>query len=352
LKKYIALDDMANKNCSAVLDIIRKKGTVSKKEITEISSLSWGGMTKIVNKLLEKNYITDVATDGDGKPGRIPVLLSINKNTNFIIGLDINLMGFGAVVMNLAGEILDNFSVPTPKNNHKDFIFGIETFLENIFGHFDENSIIAIGIAMQGIVDHKNGISVRYPGVNNWENVPIKAILEEKFGVCVYIEHDPDCLLYPHLESEKGNIILLRIDESIGMSVALYGKLIKGEGIFEISHNIAIPNGAKCSCGQNGCLSAYISPCIQNNVINAEKIDELLLPLAITMKNLSSVFCSSKIILTGTLMEHHRLFDEKLKKILCEIECKAMVEFLPISDYAERGAALIAINKSIESIVI
>ena len=59
MKKYIGLEDMSKVNCSNVLNVIREAKEISRKEISEITGLSWGGMTKIVNKLFEKGYIEE-----------------------------------------------------------------------------------------------------------------------------------------------------------------------------------------------------------------------------------------------------------------------------------------------------
>ncbi|MBQ7096485.1 MAG: ROK family transcriptional regulator [Clostridia bacterium] len=353
MKKYLALEDMVNTNCAMVLDIIQKKGTVSRKEITEISELSWGGMTKIVNKLLEKGYIIETKSDKGTTSGRTPTFLSVNTSRNFIIGLDINLTGLNAIVINMAGTVLENISAPAPQKNYAEFLSGIIDFIREITEQFEENSIISLGIAMQGIVDHKNGISVKFPGVEGWENVPLRYILEKTFGINVFLEHDPDCLLYSHLQyDKKENITLLRIDKSIGMAVALYGKMIKGEGVFEIAHNIVVPNGKHCICGQNGCLQAYISPCMKENIVCESETEMLVEPLAITIKNLSNILCSDKIILTGTLMKHKHLFEQQLDYRLKKLACNTHIEFSEISGYAERGAALIALHKSINSLII
>jgi len=351
LKKYLALEDMVNTNCATVLDIIQKKGTVSRKEITEISELSWGGMTKIVNKLLEKGYIIETKADKTSTSGRTPSFLSVNTSRNFIIGLDINLTGLNAVVMNMAGTVLKNISAPAPEKNYAEFLSGIIDFIREITEQFEENSIISLGIAMQGIVDHKNGISVKFPAVEGWENVPLKYILEKNFGINVFLEHDPDCLLYSHLEyDKKENITLLRIDKSIGMAVALYGKTVKGEGIFEIAHNIVIPDGRPCSCGQRGCLQAYISPCMDGNNVKENETENLITPLAITIKNLSNILCSDRVILTGALMKQKHLFKQQLDCRLNDLACHTPVEFSEIEGCAERGAALIALNKSISTL--
>ena len=59
MKKYMGLEDMSKVNCSSVLNVIREAKEISRKEISDITGLSWGGMTKIVNKLFDHGYIVE-----------------------------------------------------------------------------------------------------------------------------------------------------------------------------------------------------------------------------------------------------------------------------------------------------
>lgn len=353
MKRYIDLEDMVNLNCSNILDIIQKNGAVSRKEITRLSGLSWGGMTKIVNKLLENGYITESEPDfASSSRGRTASLLSINTEKNFIIGFDLNQTGLTAVVMNLAGEITDRFSAPASFCSKGELEEKTVSFLSKIFKNYESDSIIAIGVAMQGIVDNKKGICERsFPGIKA-EIIPIKEILEKNFNVKVFVEHDPDCILYSHLDTEKSeNAVLLRIDKGIGMAASVSGKIIKGKGIFEIGHNSVIPDGIECRCGRKGCLSAYARECFNDkNEIIPEKADVFILPLAITLQNLNNLFNTDRIILTGELIEKSELFEDKLKERLCELKTNAKIEFFPVSDFAVKGAGLITIQKSIASL--
>ncbi|MBQ8526709.1 MAG: ROK family transcriptional regulator [Clostridia bacterium] len=353
MKKYIDLEDMVNVNCSNVLDIIQKNGVVSRKAITDISGLSWGGMTKIVNKLLENGYITEKKQKNTSSSGRTPGVLTVNTEKNFVAGLDINKTGLKAVVTDLTGKILKSYSAPVYTAEKESFLEEITDFIGKVFSDFEKGLIISMGVAMQGIVDSRRGISVKFPDAEGWENVPVKKLLEEKFGVSVFIEHDPDCLLYSQLGyGAKENAVLLRIDKSIGMAAAIGGRIIKGEGIFEIAHNVVMPGGAKCSCGMHGCMEAYIRPCMDGDKINTGAVGELMLPLAATVKNMCGIFNADRVILTGALMEHEELFCNDLHDALASLDCNVKIEFLPLADFAVKGAALIAVNKSINSLLI
>lgn len=337
---------MVNVNSSNVLNIIQKSGVISRKQITEISGLSWGGMTKIVNRLLENGYITET------KPkGRAAGALSVNTSKNFVVGLDINKTGLNAIVMNLAGDILKSMSEDVKSNTKEELICEIISFLEIVFSFFDKGSIISIGVAMQGIVDSKRGVSVHFPDIDDWQDVCLADIIEDKFAVKVFLEHDPDCLLYTKLDGEnKINTVLLRIDKSIGMAVSIDGKIIRGKGIFEIAHNIVVPNGKLCSCGKQGCLEAYISPCLEKGLLNENAVTELIEPLSIEICNLINMFNAEKVILTGKLMEYKKEIANSIKELIDLNNTK--IQFFETADNAVKGAALIAVNRSINSISI
>ncbi|MBE7021623.1 MAG: ROK family transcriptional regulator [Ruminococcaceae bacterium] len=352
MKKYLNLEDMSHTNCSNVLNIIQQNGFVSRKEITDMTGLSWGGMTKIVNRLLENGYIIETKQKNPSKSGRTPSSISINTKTNFVVGLDINKTGLKAIVMNLSGEVLRDYKTPVYSNQKDEMLSEIISFVSKIFDDFKSGEIITIGVAMQGTVDAKNGISVKFPGIKNWQDVPLKNILSKQFHVNTFIEHDPDCLLYPLLERKTENRLLLRIDKSIGMAVSIKNKIVSDKGIFEIAHNVVVPEGKPCTCGLKGCAEAYVLPCLENNMPNKAAIDEFIPVLAVVIKNMVSLFNISTVILTGELMRHYKLFEDFLFKKMADLNCGVHVVFLNEGNYAVQGAALIAIRKSINSLII
>ena len=77
MKKYMDLEDMSKVNCSSVLNVIREAKEVSRKEISDITGLSWGGMTKIVNKLFEIGYIEEGKSAVSTGVGRTPGVITI-----------------------------------------------------------------------------------------------------------------------------------------------------------------------------------------------------------------------------------------------------------------------------------
>lgn len=353
MKKYIGLEEMSNVNCSSVLNIIGHYGRVSRKEIADLTGLSWGGMTKIVNKLFENGYIVEDKMENTSGQGRTPKLISINKAQNYVVGLDINRMGFRAYVMNLAGEILKEYSEEGSFDNRTNLLNAIHIFAESIVKEYKGKNILAVGVAMQGLLDVEHGISIEFPHCQGWKNVPVREILKEEFHTEVFVEHDPNCILYSVMrEEEKDNMLLLRVDSSVGMAASVNGKIVRGNRLLEIAHHIVVPEGKMCRCGQRGCLEAYISPCFINKELQTAAVANMIQPLAIFISNMCRIFDSERVVLTGNLMEEKDFFEKALLDKLyryCDRE-KVSVRFLKEANRAVHGAALIAGQGAIDRI--
>lgn len=353
MKKYIDLEDMSHVNCAHVLSVIRDCGEVSRKQISDITGLSWGGVTKIVNKLFEGAYIVEGKSENASGIGRIPNMIRINKEQNFVIGLDINSIGFGAYVMNLAGEVQKEYAREESFDNRKELLQTILDFAQGILEEFKEKRISAIGVAMQGMLDSERGISMKFPYCYDWENVPVKEILEEAFGIPVFIDHDPNCMLYSVMnEEESENMLLFRIDSSIGMAASIGGRIIRGNGLLEVTHCVMVPGGKPCRCGKKGCLEAYVSPCLVKGKPNEQEIPQMIEPMAVCMNNMARIFNADKIILTGRLVKYRSLFEKALREKFYEYCGKedVAVEVVQEQGLAVHGAALIAVQGAIDQV--
>ena len=353
MKKYMGLDDMSKVNCSNVLNVIREAKEISRKEISDITGLSWGGMTKIVNKLFEKGYIEEEKSTTATGAGRTPGVITICKDYNVVVGLDINREGLVGCVLNLAGDVLEEYSSEVSCETRDELMHSIISFTSQVVKENNKRNILAIGVAMQGIVDVEKGISIKFPGCDGWENVEIREILETHFQHSVFIEHDPNCMLYSAVyNNPMENSVLFRMDRSIGMAVTLDGNIIRGNGLLEVAHNIIVSDGKKCKCGRKGCVESYLSPCLEAGELQMQAVDEMVRVIPVLMYNMVQIFNATKLILTGKLIAHKEIFEEKLIQEFykyCEPD-KVKVEFMEETKKVVYGAAMIAIQGAIDEI--
>lgn len=353
MKKYIGLEDMSKVNCSSVLNVIREAKEISRKEISDITGLSWGGMTKIVNKLFEKGYIKEEKNTAATGAGRTPGVITICKDYNVVIGLDINREGLMGCVLNLAGDVLKEYSGRINFNTKDELLKSILSFTSLVVKENNKKNILAIGVAMQGIVDSGKGISIKFPGCSDWENVPIQEILGSHFYYPVFVEHDPNCMLYSAVYNHPTeNSVLFRMDRSIGMAVTIDGKILEGNGLLEVAHSIVVPGGKECVCGKRGCVESYIGSCLGDGKLKEEALQEMIKIMPVVMYNMVQMFHATKIILTGKLVEYKDKFEKALLEEFsnyCDLE-KIKVEFMEETKKAVYGAAMIAVRGAIDSI--
>lgn len=353
LKKYIGLEDMSNVNCSSVLRVIQDCGGLSRRQITDITGLSWGGMTKIVNKLFDHGYLVEEKSGASAGNGRIPGIIRINGEQHFVVGLDMNKTGLSACVTDLSGDIKKEYAAPNHFEDRKGLLGNVFHFLDMLIEDFGKDAVQAVGVAVQGEVDAEKGISVQFPGCADWRDVPMAALIRERYGMETYLEHDPDCMLLSELEHGDGdNQILFRMDQSVGMAVSLQGNILRGRGLLEVAHSIVVPGGKLCRCGLSGCLEAYVAPCIRKDGPDREAVQEMLQPLALTIHNMAGVFHADRVILTGDLIKYHEEFEEQLLSELRKLGEKEAenIIFADGTGLAVRGAALFAAEKVIEGI--
>ena len=125
------------------------------------------------------------------------------------------------------------------------------------------SSFKAVGIGAPGIVDIKKGSIYYLPNVEGWENFPLRRSLEKIFEVPVFVDNDANLFglgeLKKGVAQGKKRVIFLTLGTGVGSSVALEGKIVRGENsAFELGHVPLILKGRRCSCGSSGCIETFV----------------------------------------------------------------------------------------------
>ena len=125
--------------------------------------------------------------------------------------------------------------------------------------------IDAIGISGGGPLDPERGLILNVPNLPGWVNVPITSILEKRLGAPAWIENDANaCAVAEWLRGAgRGarNMVFLTCSTGMGAGLILDGRLYRGARHLagEAGHQVIVPGGLPCGCGNRGCLEAYAS---------------------------------------------------------------------------------------------
>lgn len=220
-----------------IIQGVRKYGPISKRELQQTLGLSWGLTTRIVNDLYAQGYFESCFRKSDGK-GRRAEEYDINRDENYFIGIDLNYRAIVIVVTDMKARIVMRKAVEitTPEREYECVIGKLFQALDEIFEKNKKRKICGIGMAVQGIVRREEGVSVHIGHFRNWQNIPLKTMLEERYGVEVHVEHDPVALM----KSEKNigcmqrtditEAILISINHrtGIGMSIMIRNEIYYG----------------------------------------------------------------------------------------------------------------------------
>ncbi|MBE3593041.1 MAG: ROK family transcriptional regulator [Thermoanaerobacter sp.] len=249
-------------NESVILNIIRKMGPISRADIAKETNLTPPTVTNIVNKLIAENIVMEYKV-GESNGGRPPVLIKLNPDFMSIIVIHIS-------TYNLHQYTLDT-ELKT-KKKEKNSIRGLkqQEVLELLTYVLDKaikespQNVSGIGIVVRGPVKMKEGISVFAPNIG-WRNVPLKSIVEEKFGVPTYVINDVRAMALGEFHMGKAkdveNMIFLKVGYGIGSAILINGRIYTGasDGAGEIGHTTIDVAGPQCSCGNYGCFEALAS---------------------------------------------------------------------------------------------
>lgn len=105
--------------------------------------------------------------------------------------------------------------------------------LEKIFDAVESlGKISAIGVSCGGPLDAEKGIIMSPPNLPGWDNIPIKEMLENRFGVPAAVQNDANaCAVAENLFGAgkgKKNMVFLTFGTGLGAGIILNGELFGG----------------------------------------------------------------------------------------------------------------------------
>ena len=186
-----------------------------------------------------------------------------------VLGIDIGGTTTKIGLVDKAGKILGEASVPTPVNTS-----GVrpEAFVQQLHDKIvqlqsaEKHSILAVGIGAPNASYYSGAIE--YAANLPWQHevAPIAQLFEKYFpNIPVKLTNDANAaalgeMLYGGARGMK-DFIVVTLGTGLGSGVVCNGQLLYGSDGFagELGHTTVIPNGRACGCGRRGCLENYVS---------------------------------------------------------------------------------------------
>src|SRR5699024_99581 len=218
-------------NQSIVLKTIQQKGPLSRSELASLTGLNKATISTIVNNYIKSGMIYDIGI-GHSNRGRKPVMLLLNKNAGFSIGIDLGVDYILGVLTDLDGNVIEEFNVEFTNKNPDYVISLIKSSIQQLILKAPESKygIVGIGIGVPGVIDTDNKILLA-PNLN-WRDVDILKEIEKSFNLPVLVDNEANAGAYGEKKYGSGknisNLIYISAGIGIGVGIILNNVLFKG----------------------------------------------------------------------------------------------------------------------------
>ena len=125
--------------------------------------------------------------------------------------------------------------------------------------------VAAVGVCTPGPVDHAAGTLIDPPNVPGLHHTPLAALLSDRLGVPVRIDHDAKAtgLGEFHYGAGRGerSMVYVIVGTGVGIAIIADGQIYRGlhNSAGEFGHTTMDRFGAHCACGSRGCVETYMS---------------------------------------------------------------------------------------------
>ena len=185
-----------------------------------------------------------------------------------LVGVDIGGTKLAAVVADTDSQILNKVCQPT--ESHKGFEYAIKLIFDMIdqllhLEQFTRSQVSSIGISCGGPLDTQTGIVYSPPNLPDWDAIPLADIVETEFKNRPVIENDANAGALAEWRFGAGrgynHVVFMTMSTGNGAGIVVDGRILHGASdcAGEVGHQVLIPNGPVCGCGNRGCLEAICS---------------------------------------------------------------------------------------------
>lgn len=206
-----------------------------------------------------------------------------------------------------------------------------------------DDEVKGIGVGVPSLVDTENGIVYEVQHIPSWQEVHLKDILTDVYGVNVYINNDANCFVvgekYFGVASSKRNVVGLVIGTGLGAGVIVDNKLFSGRncGVGEIGalpykeHTLEYYVSSKFFSDKYDMdFTTILERAKDNNQIALGIFEQFGEEVAAAVQTTLLAYDPEIIILGGSTALAYSFFKESMFKALQKFPYKKVIENLEI----------------------
>lgn len=169
------------------------------------------------------------------------------------IGIDLGGTNMRVGVVDGDGRITQKIKEPTTE----EVLASVLAATEKLFS----DEVAGIGLGLAGLVSREDGRVVISPNFHTIEKIDLAGEMKKRFKVPVFVENDANAAAFGELWVGAGrnfpSFVVFTLGTGVGGGIVSEGRLLRIPA--EIGHMCIDADGAKCPCGNSGCLESYAS---------------------------------------------------------------------------------------------
>jgi predicted NBD/HSP70 family sugar kinase len=248
---------------SAVLDLIRSSGEITRVELSRQAGLTEATISKIVNELIASGVVVNAgrAQSTGGKPA---TLLRLSTTRLWAVGIVLDLPQIVVVLSSLDGSPAGVAEISATREDDPDAVLAwIVGAVHDLLAQQDarRDSVIGIGVALPGRRDYQGANPLDW-----WEEISVRERLERLIGIEVLLENDANCAALQEFWSggmaPGRDFAVVYAADGVGAGIIVDGDVYRGRSgqAGEIGHVFVDGDGPICWCGRRGCLEVTGTP--------------------------------------------------------------------------------------------
>lgn len=230
--KTITTNDLRHINRTAVLDLLRREGPISRSELSERLEISLPTVMRIVEELLDEKLLKTV-DHKEWSGGRRRALVEFNAHAHLAIGVDCGGTKMFGALADLSGEIIEEINVPTRTtcgDENYELLVGIITQLVKSAESTGRN-LLGVGVGIPATVNVDQGIVLSSPALG-WYEFPLFERLKNTFDIPVVLDNDVNLAALGEMwfgcKQAINNLALITVGTGIGAGIIIDGAVYRG----------------------------------------------------------------------------------------------------------------------------
>ena len=260
------LKDILDKYSGALLAELYARGGSTRAELFKAVKMRLNSLVTACDELERAGFV------GRADSGRRNVKLHLAPDRFGAAGFEHRSDALRSILLDISGNVVAFEEVALPEDHTPtDLAAAAAAFL----AAHPSPVAASIGLADIGIVDPARGVGIFAANHPAWREIPLRQIFSRfpaDFSLLSRTEAD---MLADEAEGER---IFVRVSDGIGCAVSLGKDGAPARGLpvaGELGHTVSVPGGARCRCGNRGCLETVSGMRALRRAAGAATLDEL-----------------------------------------------------------------------------